>query len=253
MKHEKYDRTERAEEVTTIGRRTIRDQVRLMMLFMEADHHQQLEALCRDASVDIETAENYLDAYQGYADYGLLPLTLPNADAVPVPDEVYEMWHGIFDPTGNDDHYDRVDDREGVLAALEEAGVKGKGTKALDVAKNPKSMAAAIIGSPKAAKAAAAALFKAMERNEELRENVQEQMLKVWQAETRTRQRHYISPEDLTWKILDQMRASARATYDLEIPEHMLGLGIERLRETRVVIDNAITVAEGRMQIENTV
>lgn len=125
----------RVEETLSIKQRTVRDRVRLMLLFKEAENHHRLSSFTEDTGFTPMTAQNYLSAYSSYVKDRLLPNRVTDADDVSVSDDVYELWADTFDPTLHDSRY-QMESRAAVLEAAGELGLKGH-TKALDIAKNP--------------------------------------------------------------------------------------------------------------------
>lgn len=151
-----YQYESRVEEALSIKRRTLRDQVRLMILFKEADQAGVLEKFSNDINYTGAVAQNYLAAYRRFVELGALPEEFTDADRVPVTEPLFTLWGETYDSTLFHPRYKGVD-RLGIDKAAEDLGLQGN-TKAYDIAKNPRSMQAAIIGDKAATEAALTAL-----------------------------------------------------------------------------------------------
>jgi hypothetical protein len=127
-----------------------------MLLIKEADQDGRLEQFANDIDMTLKTTGNYLTAYDGYVQRGLLPETFTDADDLSLNEIHHEIWGEVFDYTVHAQRYSGID-REGVIEAAEDLGLAGFG-KAMDIAKNPRSMTAAIVGDMKAARAALGAI-----------------------------------------------------------------------------------------------
>lgn len=152
------------DEAIGIKRRSRRDQVRLMLILKEVHDEGVLGEFCEDINLSIAAANNYLAAHDLFiTEHGIIPGTGEGTD-----DLIASLWENVFDPTLFDTRYDNVD-REGIDAEVERLGLRGP-TKAYDIAKNVRSLFAAITGDGRAARAASEALAWKMEHDEEFRE-----------------------------------------------------------------------------------
>ena len=239
----------RVEEARTISQRNRRDQVRLMMLVKEADEHNRLEDFAAEINLSMSASLNYLSAYDRFVGYDLLPAILDDADRQ-VPEAVYEVWKDIFDPTENDSRYANVD-RKGVDEAVEELGLKGS-TKAYDIAKNPKSLQAAILGDKRAAEAALQAIENLADRSTPTRQRVQRIAHKHWRDEMRP-------PRERSSPLEDQRRVERRVSdmhfalkelYELDVPDHMVAYVIEHVVEAQQVLENTLVVLRAKLSLE---
>ena len=164
-----YDK--RLEEGLSLNRVVGRSRVRLMVLFKEQDLHGDLEAFANGLGYTVERARGYLDAYDKYVEYDLLPETFIDADDIDITDVMYELWESLYDSIARDSRYDRVD-KDGISDIAIEMGLRGSG-KAMDIAKNPKSMTAAIVGDSRASSAALEALLMKARRDPAFRKEMQ--------------------------------------------------------------------------------
>jgi hypothetical protein len=238
MENVRYERL--VEEAIGIKRRSRRDQGRLMLLIREVNDADRLKEFCEDINLTVPAAKNYLAAWDKAEEMGIVPGSGPGADEM-----IQEMWDLIFDPTLNDARYANVD-REGVEAAAEEAGLQGP-TKALDIAKNTKSMAVAIIGDSKCAAAAADAVMLAAKSDSDLYKRIEDEIIRNWNVE-RPGPRHPTEHNDDFFKgVFDKAKNAIRRSYDLDdLPEHLLGYAHGRALEIKTVASELVVVIEGR-------
>ena len=102
-----------------------------------------------------DVINRHYEGWEAAADTGLVPhaADLTYGEKIDLPTE---GWAEFYPPTMLSDHRYQIDDKESILAEAEADGLGG--SKAIDIAKNTKSMAAAIKGSPVVAAAAVQAL-----------------------------------------------------------------------------------------------
>lgn len=249
MEHARYEAL--VEEAIGIKRRTRREQARLMLLIKEAADGDVLEKFCGDINLSVPAARNYLAAFDAFHELGIVP------DEHSIDGIVAEMWEDVFDPTLHDARYASVD-REGVEAASVKLGLKGP-TKALDIAKNHKSLTVAIMGDARCADTAMTAVLARADHDPELRERLESQMLATWKLQGRggSGGGHgevfpVIHDDEFFWKLYDRVRASARRAYDIDdLPEHLLGYAEGRLLETKDVIEAHLTVVRARRSLQD--
>ena len=234
----------RVEEARTIKRRTRQGQVRLMLLFKEAEQDGCLDQFCADTDYTHVTAKNYLSAYEHFVEMRVLPETIDSAD-LSVSLIVEEMWEDVFDATLHDPRYGKVD-RDGIATAAVEAGLQGP-SKAMDIAKNTKSMKVAIVGDRRVTEAAMEALFLLVEKDSDVRQAMQDRMLDVWLAPTKGRgSSEDLDDDEKAEKLLDFMRAKARALSELSLSDVVSDFTALRIREIQDLLTNTIIVLEGR-------
>ena len=150
MKQAKYDAL--VKEGRSLWRNTRQTQVRLMVILKVCEDDGCLDQYCEDIDISPPAAKNYLAAHAAFLDLGFVPGSGDGVDQT-----IVKMWTTVFDATLDGRFGYGSVDREGVDAAADELGLKGN-TKAYDIAKNPNSMKAAIIGDGRAASAAVDAL-----------------------------------------------------------------------------------------------
>jgi hypothetical protein len=171
----RYERD--AEESRTIGRRNRQGQVRQM--FLVAYYHQQgaFEGFCENAEITPAVGKNYLAAYDRLAAGGIVPAVLSGH-----PDDViesvqttvaFEMWSELYDATADGRFGYGTVDRDGIAEAAERLGLRGV-TKAQDIAKNHRSMAAAIIGDARCRGTALDTLLTLATEDPEIRQMMQD-------------------------------------------------------------------------------
>ena len=150
MEHTKYEAL--VNEGRNLWTNSKQAQARLMVILKTVQDDGCLDTYCEDIGLSPATAKNYLAAYDKFLDLGFVPGSGDGVDQT-----IVRMWEDVYDPTLFDPRYGSVD-RDGVDAAADELGLRGP-TKAYDIAKNPNSMKAAIIGDGRAASAAVEALI----------------------------------------------------------------------------------------------
>jgi hypothetical protein len=215
-----------------------------MLLIKEADQEGRLEQFANDIDMSLKTTGNYLDAYDDYVERGLLPATFADADAVEIHAAVYEIWDDVYDYTAHTQRYDSVD-RTGVMAVAEEMGLKGHG-KAMDIAKNPKSMTAAILGDHRAAVAAVEAVVALAKRDPliaaALRDHRPEMLQKDWKHTQE-------EPVERLRRILGSFDSGVDRLSEFDVPEGMEDFVLTHLAAKQSSIDNVRTILEGRQQL----
>jgi len=155
------------EEAIGIQRRTRREQVRLMVLLKEAQDGGVLEQFCEDINLTLAAAGNYLTAHTKFVeDYGVIPGSGEGSN-----DLVAEMWEQVFDSTADGRWGYNGVDREHITEEAQALGLKGT-SKAFDIAKNTRSLMAAIRGDSKARAAAAEAITWVMTHSQKARDEM---------------------------------------------------------------------------------
>ena len=243
MEHITYEAL--VEEGLTRRRRTRQDQVWLMTALKTCEDDGCLDRYCDDINLSPAAAKNYLAAHAKFLDLGLVPGSGDGVDAI-----VAEMWEEVFDPTLDGRFGYGAVDREGVDAAADELGLKGP-TKAYDIAKNPQSMKAAIIGDERCATAAADAVIIRMEHDPKILKRVEDEIVRRWRAEPRDHGRlEMVRDDDFFQRLFDKAKNAVRTTHDLEdLPEHLLGYAHGRALEIQRINNETVVVLEARRSL----
>lgn len=238
MEHNVY--RSRVEEALSIKQRSRKDQVRLMLLFKEADNNGCLIQFCTDIGYTEAGASNYLLAYDRFVTLGVLPADLPNAD-INVPESIPAMWGEAFDPTSDGRFGYGSVDRQGVENEAERMGLKGS-TKALDIAKNPRSMTAAILGDHRAAQAALEAILTLARRDPLIAHGLRQRTPPMPPPQRPLRE----DPADVLRSVLHGVDFAVERLADFDVPEGMESLVIEHVAESIRSLSDLRTVLEGR-------
>lgn len=241
----------RVEEFLTLKRRTKQSLVRQMILIKEAEQGGRLTQFANDIDMTLKTTGNYLVAYDGYVERGLMPESFTDADAVEINPAVYEIWDEVYDYTLFTQRYDGAD-RSGVQKVAKEMGLKGFG-KALDIAKNPKSMTAAILGDHRAAVAAVEAVLRLAANDPLIAASIIARSRATVHRDNEGRaldaelQR---TPTEALMGRLGSLNHDVRRLNAFEVPEGMEDFVIQAVTEARQQLDDLLTVLEGRRSLD---
>lgn len=233
MEHEKYEAL--VEEILTLKRRARRDQARLMVLIKEAEDGGVLDRLCYDVNLSMPAAKNYLAAHAKFLDLGIVP-ERDTSDGL-----IAEMWEDVFDPTLHDTRYASVD-REGVDAAADELGLRGN-TKAYDIAKNPQSMKAAIIGDGRAASAAIEAIIARAKTDPLIATALR---TAAYTPSNRNDHALELSDTEIVQDLLHRLDRTSIRLGDVDVPDSMADLVARHVETVIGRLYNIATIMKGK-------
>lgn len=238
MEHERYEAM--VEEALTIKRRTRRDQARLMLLLKEAKDADVLSAFCGDINLSIPAATNYLVAYDKFVnEHGIVPGSGAGAD-----DLVAEMWENVFDPTLDGRYGYGGVNREDIDAAANDLELRGS-TKAYDIAKNPRSMMAAIIGDPRAASAAVEAVLARAKTDPLIATALRSAMHRGGSLHPKPRE----DQRDQSEVVMDMLSELDQVSIELsqvDVPEHMASSVAMHVGGVITRLHEVVTIMEGK-------
>jgi len=234
MEHTKYEAL--VNEGRNLWTNSKQAQARLMVILKIVQDDGCLDTYCEDIGLTPATAKNYLAAYDKFLDLGFVPGSGDGVDQT-----IVRMWEDIYDPTLFDPRYSTVD-REGVDAAARELELRGS-TKAYDIAKNPNSMKAAIIGDGRAASAAVEAIIARAKTDPliaiALRAGFRD-------TPPRPLDRPHRDADTIVRDALHSLDHAAIRLTEIDVPDYMADLVARHVGNSLGILHNVITIMRGK-------